>query len=352
MNIRPQVPSLKEMMMIKVAILLSRDNEIKSLVVNVKDDFYDSSISFYDLRGNQWTEIQEKAMDKISTVELPTSLQKRIVELIKPLSLEAQKWKGIHSFLGNTVSDQDICWKGDGLINWQKTMWTLLIKKKLDVTHRFLLACHYCSLADICTIWNKMTQSNKKSVSAIYEPRLVWNWVEWIHRTVEKIDVWPRGKGNFPLLYRNVPLGIRTIFSELDLEERQKFLMYFVSNRTLPLDDFRFFISTMDGKHLEELFRMYPYQVLQYFLQWPLHKYFLDVADRLWVYISEEDFQDILRYIIFQRINGGWDDQNYEGLLREFWHRSPDLHKEFVLRNEGFTRLKTFLAEFDFSRKN
>ncbi|GIX77236.1 hypothetical protein CEXT_22071 [Caerostris extrusa] len=44
------------------------------------------------------------------------------------------------------------------------------------------------------------------------------------------------------------------LFSELDLEERQKFLMYFVSNRTLPLDDFRFFISTMEGKHLESYF--------------------------------------------------------------------------------------------------
>ncbi|GIX77239.1 hypothetical protein CEXT_22081 [Caerostris extrusa] len=45
--------------------------------------------------------------------------------------------RGYIHFWGNTVSDQDICWKGDGLINWQKTMWTLLIKKKLDVTHRF-----------------------------------------------------------------------------------------------------------------------------------------------------------------------------------------------------------------------
>ncbi|GIX88151.1 RNase H domain-containing protein [Caerostris extrusa] len=100
-------------------------------------------------------------------------------------------------------------------------------------------------------------------------------------------------------------------------EEKQRYLVKFARLTTYAnIDVIRYAFPLMDSNTQELVLRRTPFITLRCFLDWPLQTVFMNVANRMWNYLSEEDFCVMLRYILFDRIFRESRDFNYVDLLK------------------------------------
>ncbi|GBM14346.1 hypothetical protein AVEN_55340-1 [Araneus ventricosus] len=113
-----------------------------------------------------------------------------------------------------------------------------------------------------------------------------------------------------------------------------------------------FLLSQINEEQQIEVFKSYPYEVLKCLLDWPWQSLFMETANRMWDFLSEENYDFLLR-IIVDKVMDGYKDYNYQNLFEEFWQQSPNAHKRYVIDEcaNGFLLSKLFVIKDEKSIK-
>ncbi|CAL1269426.1 unnamed protein product, partial [Larinioides sclopetarius] len=171
-------PSLKHMILAKIAIQICNDSEVRCFVNEL--DFLWDKIAGED----RWKDLLGKAAEKISELNLPHQLHLSVLGVIKPIALEVAKWKIDHlKVLGDKFDflTCELYWKPEGIIDREKTAKMLVLNKNLCDVNRFFLACCYCLENEVQNIWKFMTHTEE---CRAYNSNFfcVTFWCSWIDR--------------------------------------------------------------------------------------------------------------------------------------------------------------------------
>lgn len=310
--------SLQHLSLIQSAIVVCSDPLVKKLT----DDFEIPLCLFSN-------DMLENCMSMKRSMKLPQNLEMEVMKLLKPISLEIEKWKEDHSRVIDTGIDLTnyFVWKNAGIIDRQATAMALIQSDHLlDVKHRFALACFYCFSGPITTLWKEISPLGKTRI--VCRSEIVHLWKSWL----ESGSVDMNDSFFYWSLLDDNPFATCFVLSKLSPEERDKYLESIHSKiGPLSVNVLAFCYTQLDENSRTRLFQKYPLKMLQWFLNWPLQGLFLEKAEIACEYLSELEFQAILFFIFSERILTSWQDFNYVDLLQKFWNQSPSKFKSFVL---------------------
>ncbi|GFR01146.1 uncharacterized protein TNCT_238131 [Trichonephila clavata] len=349
---KPNVPSLRQMAMTRVAITVCRDPEIMDFVkingcssfifpskvihkyLNVKNPaketwkwkdltmkiyfpaersvpgiepgFIDWEVKKNILPFARWEKlVEEKAPS------LPKPLQRELLDVARIVSIEVDKWNEHHFPIWPNFSEiarnfqYEFQWNSFGKIDRERTTMKLITNERIDIIGRYILASIYGLTSKI---------PNQEKVP--YE----------IVRMYRRREL--------PLFMSSALIETnrfrqKDVFSTSGYEQKLLFLKNVLENECLKYEDFVFYLSSLQDHEREELFKCCAFKILRlYFLEWPLQCMFLNAAEQLLPYITEIDFRHTLKFIIYGRIMLEWKDFNYIDLLKGFWSLSPSKLKE------------------------
>ncbi|GFS91579.1 uncharacterized protein TNCV_1139901 [Trichonephila clavipes] len=265
---------------------------------------------------SRWEELVE---ERISS--LPPILQPELLDVIRSVSIEVDKWLKYHSqFLQNSsetarCAGYDFQWNSLGKIDSVRTAGALIRNERLHIEDRCILAVHYDLIDKIPIEVNVLLEIVQKY------PNLTWRGC--IN------DVWQEFIGEYSNNARDKKL--------IDVGHARISLSAVPSKEFIAYNEFRLLLARMTDDMKKQTFKKCAYKVLQlYFLDWPLQSEFLEVAEQLLPYFNNRnEFLSLIRKILFERIMLGRKDFNYINLLKELWSISPSHLKESI-RNHPF----------------
>ncbi|GFR10019.1 uncharacterized protein TNCT_164881 [Trichonephila clavata] len=121
---------------------------------------------------------------KLSSIFLPHSLEKDLLAFICRISLEARNWVKAHAEILRSSVDlfsSNLQWKSHGKINKEQTAKSLIRNMELSIRERYALASFYCFKDEALKLWNKMTWGEKYLVGYDYPSLGVWNkWMKGV----------------------------------------------------------------------------------------------------------------------------------------------------------------------------
>ncbi|GFX52238.1 uncharacterized protein TNCV_4800951 [Trichonephila clavipes] len=119
---------------------------------------------------------------KLSFICLPHSLEEDLLAFVCRINLEARRWVKTHTeILRSSVSlfSSNIQWKSHGKINKEETAKSLIRNEALCIRKRYALASFYCFKGDALKLWNKMTWGEKYLVDYDYPSLGIWKkWMK------------------------------------------------------------------------------------------------------------------------------------------------------------------------------
>ncbi|GFR31023.1 uncharacterized protein TNCT_366801 [Trichonephila clavata] len=308
------------------------------------DKPYEAKIRFplCILSSKRWEKL---ILKKAANFSIAKNLQKQLVDVVRYLFSEIEKWKQDHDPIVSSYASlpSSFHWKSCGIIDWLKTARTLIRDESIHIANRFILACYYCLDDEIERLWSTMKDYEKDCFSEVNSSVIAKVWTSWIARGVSLN--WNRIAYGYP----DSPLGLRGFFTKLTPTKKQEWLTSAVRFRSLQYDDLCFCLSHIDENVKEKLFEACSRQILEYFLEWPMQPFFLRMAACLWKYLDEKEFQYLLDVIVYQRILVGWCGFNYIELLREFWNQSTAVCKEYVMMSSFYPSLK-IIIDYDYKK--
>ncbi|GFS62400.1 uncharacterized protein TNIN_434341 [Trichonephila inaurata madagascariensis] len=291
---------------------------------------------------------------EISKTNIPLTLVKEIIVLMKPLALEIHNWMVDHNgiFTEEQEHSLEFCFNPDGTLNRVKTAELLIYSKRLDVQTRFVLACQYWSSSDIGNFFVYLPRSSKEQILRKY---LVANenWNEHevnVRQWINLYNFEPQSRDWPDILQNCTDVSLQSRLLDYYSEEARKSLLDIVFEYTEKMHVGRFCVSRMSVDHREKLLTSFPLKVLRVYLFRPYHHFFLDAANKVWNHLPGNHFTCLLHIIICQKILAFWEDYDYVNLLRQFWYSSPKHLKQFVERTEIFKILME-IVELGFSQK-
>ncbi|RDD35197.1 hypothetical protein Wcon_00664 [Wolbachia endosymbiont of Cylisticus convexus] len=369
-------PSLEHITLVKIAITLWNQDDIRALTAR----FYFRSLILSE-RRKEWQVVEDRVIEKIPGLLLPGPLEKKVLNFIKPIGLEILKWREYHdqnSYLGIDLPNE-LCWTSQGTVDQKKTAEVLIKDENLDITIRYRLACIYCLEDDIRELWNKIPENRRKSFYSEEDPRkvrqqeLVVLWTYDIKGEVNKLDNmierrWQSKCSPYQYAFEYAAVGGNKAAAEYFLQkltsrEREESLVRsagYVANRRcnssrnrtdLPKECYAdvlcFLLSQMDKEQEAEVFKGYPRKVLKCFLDWPWQNLFMETANRMWDFLSEEDYNYFLRETV-DKVIEGHKDYDYQKLFGELWQQSPNASQRYVIgkcASSGFLLSDLFKIE-------
>ncbi|GFU43190.1 uncharacterized protein NPIL_528391 [Nephila pilipes] len=284
------------------------------------------------LHFDEWNNL---VLEKISSLSIPAKYYRiTLLVFVRYIRLEIKKWMLIHrEILRCSEEPTNFHWKSSGKINYEETAKALIRNEKLDIRTRYALASFYYLKEDAVLLRSKerITWGEKSSISYNYFFLEVWNElkegrdgiIDWDSLADNRTGFNSTG-GDISLWPSHYRLGLRTLFTKLSRGKKLQWLIYSLEKETIDNEEFLFCLSHLEAhRENERLFREYPCQILGHFLDWPLQCKFLEVAERLWSFLSGRMFFFLIHFIIYQKILQNWNDCDYFLLLKEFWNRSP-----------------------------
>ncbi|GFT25435.1 uncharacterized protein NPIL_519691 [Nephila pilipes] len=319
------------------ALMRGRKSLEKSVLIKAEGAFPEDVRMPKDLLPSKMWE--RLVRDRISKISLPRTFRDELFVIVRILTFEIDNWVKDHSDIIHTCSEllDSLQWKARGKIDRKKTAETLVLNEDLRLSDRYSLSCLYCLELESFSLWNRMSTVEKKD-----------SWTKTRFLPFWFVNDWDQREGNasnnscFEWIYLHTPLILRKTFTEFFRKRKLKYLKNGIFWRTIEYDDLLFCLSEIDASKHEEIFKTCAGQVLEYLLDWPLQNDFVEVADRLWSYLTADEFRDLLETILFRRIMVGWTDYDYLSLLKEFWNRSPDHYKELIRQDDSFANLLIF----------
>ncbi|GFY60995.1 uncharacterized protein TNIN_234531 [Trichonephila inaurata madagascariensis] len=244
----------------------------------------------------KWEELVD---DKFSLFLLPKSLRPKLLEIVRTVAIQIDRWvKDLSPIIHDSaeIAHNALCyfqWTSLGRINRRKTAKTIIINKGCSEPLLCVLAEYY-DLMDDLDMDKEKVDFYRKGIDRKF----------WMFLTGE-VYCDPKDPFNYSLLsylnghclqYPDLMLGL----SELTLSDKIKF------------------------------YKVAGFQLLLFFLDWPLQRQFLEASELLLPFFDTDEFHAILRIILYDRILLGRKDFNYIGLLKSFWHQSSSELKEFI----------------------
>ncbi|GFU87478.1 uncharacterized protein TNCV_2446121 [Trichonephila clavipes] len=288
------------------------------------------------LHSKKWEKLVKK---KVSTYPISANLQEKVADMVRHVNSEVEKWFLDHSPITcRTIDMRNIfIWKSNGSIDRVKTAEVLVQVERLNISKRFIVASFYCLEGDVISLWNKMTEKEKRRCCDISSSLVVRIWIKWL-QDGEQIN-WRR------LAWSSVlnPLGVRCFFLKLRPNSKKSWLAASLRLRTLQNDDLLFCLSHLDRKRRSKVFEKCASQVLESFLEWPFQSSFLKMSDYMWNFLKEEEFRNLLHLILYQKVLVRFGNFDYLQLLKEFWEQSPPEYKEYALKNSLSTPLSSII---------
>lgn len=276
------------------------------------------------LPSKKWEDLVQ---NKISTTSLPRYVRNELFSVVRIITFEIDNWVKDHSDILSSCAELQcsLQWKPQGKIDRKKTAKVLIWNDSLSLTDRYSLSCLYYLEGESYYLWSRMCPGEKKVSWAHTRFLPFWFVNDWMLRE--------GSKSVYTVADIHTPILLRQTFSEFFTQRKLKYLLNSIFWKTMEYEDLILTLSEIDASNREDIFKTCAAQVLEYFLDWPLQNEFIEVADFLWPYLSETNFRYLLELILYRRIMVGWVDYDYIDLLKEFWSRSPPPHKEYIKQN-------------------
>ncbi|GFT08079.1 hypothetical protein NPIL_187631 [Nephila pilipes] len=330
-------PSLLYMALVKTASELCRRNpEIDAFIVKPPEK--KKTTTRKEISESEFvysTEWESLINDKVSLLGLPTGLQQNLIQFIRPISLKIKEWIFYHCNLLNCERSEfnlQSClhWNSNGMIDDHKTAISIARNETFDLALRLQIAQVYYLEEDVYKL--KLEQGDNEIASLKEHSSLLYDSMINMFETNFSNS---KNRGSF---YCNNPSALTHFFTKMDRRKRYDILRSSMDNNHREMKVIHFAFMQMTPKERKRLYKRYGSIILISFVDWPLHHNFLEMADMLWSYICKEDFMDILEYIYQTRIDREWKEFDYEGLLRNFWLKSPKDFKDHVRQVDSFLR--------------
>ncbi|GFR30121.1 uncharacterized protein TNCT_379601 [Trichonephila clavata] len=326
----------------KPAILLNDTHvhEIfsKRLKLSFSNYKYQGDDNYHSLPNKQWEILVGQ---KLSALPLPDICRKEIAPLIKLVLIESYEWLLNHMTIikSTTNLQHHFHWTHYNKIDRQKTAKAIIADDNIDITDRFMLACNYCFQEDVLSIWGILDDAQRN----FFEDSsfvILQKWVNWAGNGAE-LD-WEE-----IARYSSCDtFGLPTYLPKLEQGKRLQHLMRFLSGVWINFYDLQFCFSILDPCQQKEIFKKYPLQVLQVFLDWPAQEKLLDAVEFLWPYLSEQNFCDFFKVILFHKRMLDWIGYDFVTLVKKLWEKVPFEFRKFIEKDEIFNALK-FILEYE-----
>ncbi|GFS61561.1 uncharacterized protein TNCV_4312481 [Trichonephila clavipes] len=263
---------------------------------------------------------EELVVGRISSFLLPQILQHELLDVVRSVSIEIEKWIKDHFLILKRSADiayMAQChfqWDYIGKVDRLKTANKLIMNEGLYTEDRCILAVHYGLIEKISIQENVLGEAVEK-----YE-HLPW-------RGARADNVWREFIGEGDCSY----IAHQSFFTSASPEQKVLCLKAVMSKESLQYNEFLFYLSQLRDGEKKEVLKTHAFKILeQYFLDWPLQCKFSEAAEQLLPYFSETNFRNMLRIILFEKIMLRRKDFNYVYLLKEFWSLSSSRLKESI----------------------
>ncbi|GBM29903.1 hypothetical protein AVEN_246463-1 [Araneus ventricosus] len=287
------------------------------------------------------------------------------------MCLQVGTWKVFHEEYLQDSIDEDIyfdvlsleklCWIAAGAVDYSKTAKELVRSDVIDTVKKFKLACLYCLEDFIPLFWQELPNENKKYFCNKRRHRsengalgLQFWWPYIIKGQESKLEDLTRSYRGDRITFHQYAFqclekrGNKTaaeyFFQKLTLEEKEASLIS--STRVLlgsripywykvfPREQFSelliYLLSVMTPDQQMRIFQERPLEVLSVLLEWPFQDTFSEIADLIWDFLPERDYDSVLKKIYY----GFRHSREYFlRLFQELFLRIPrDLWNSFVDR--------------------
>ncbi|GFX53974.1 uncharacterized protein TNCV_1155051 [Trichonephila clavipes] len=254
---------------------------------------------------------------KISTFFLPKVLEDKLLLSVRHVHMEIENWFQDHSDILHRsrefqiVIQQLLQWNSRGKIDRVKTAKAMVVAGRLPTREKYIMAFWYCFREDLPSLWEQLDTSDRKYVPQMktlcsLEERVDDDdWLKYVWRAIFNPD------------------EMRRFFVKLSPLRKEGFLRLALHKKNLEYRDFLFCYNCTDAERQETIRKLAPSNILEYFLDPPLHDKFLEVSASLMPYVTHENFIYVVHAIIFGRIMPGFKDFDYVTLLKKLWSSAP-----------------------------
>ncbi|GFT59478.1 uncharacterized protein NPIL_286671 [Nephila pilipes] len=336
------VYSLEQLALTKIAIHIYNENDF--------NDFFQGSPGFLRLISAEESEPILKR--KLTSLKLPLILQKKVIHLIRPLSNEIHEFKLNHSEIieySSLETPIEYVWKGTGKIDRLKTAASYIQCENYDLSKRFRMACVYWFQEEAKQLWKKMPESTRKNFSNCIAHDFNCRWKravnDWIALIESETVDWRKHSFTCPISWycQDSVIIQGNLLQELSPQDHLDVLKDLMKEN-IPISTKSFCLSQLNAREFEEVFKSQPLEVYKALLTWPFYFQFQEVADRIFEYVTKEDFLSFLHYVIFGKVSNDLNDYDYVELLKDLWKRCPNDLKQYVERSRLFEILKIALV--------
>ncbi|GFT49157.1 hypothetical protein NPIL_583981 [Nephila pilipes] len=183
-------------------------------------------------------------------------------------------WVTNHSsILSCSVETSSFHWISSGKINYEATAKFLIRNEKIDIKERYALANFSYLKDDAISLWRN-DRINSREMFLVREE----SSFDWYKLTSNE------------RMGSHYHLGVRTLFPELSRAKKIKWLKYAIKFEKIDTAQFLFCLFHLDDNEKEDIYKEYPCHTILYFLDYPFQSEFLEVADRLFQYLSGNMF--------------------------------------------------------------
>ncbi|GBM30329.1 hypothetical protein AVEN_174140-1 [Araneus ventricosus] len=314
----PLMPSLLHLAVVKQAIKLYNDFHIETLDEAFRRMTSEDNENYSELVGCN------SAQKKLLLI--PPRLRKRVMEAIHGLKYGVWLWKEEHRHILELDDGECIFyWRCDGTIDTVKTAQLLVLNSNIDMRKRFNLACMYGLTESIQTLWAEIEATGRTENLETADYRAVRFWVRWL-RGGSRVVPWTQPVREY-LEIASTGIRFNSFLPSLRTEERVFFLYALTFAKA---DDLRLCLYALSEEEEKKILRFSwsPMKLLRGYLQWPLHSLFLETVVKLWKYIDELGYRDILDHLLSSGINREVFD--FYEFFECFWKSSPNHLRERV----------------------
>ncbi|GBM06945.1 hypothetical protein AVEN_239653-1 [Araneus ventricosus] len=151
----PYKPTLSHMSLTKVAIGLYKEFSVQTLR-NVFSEMESKSLPVFKKCNSENCPILHNVV-KEKLLLIPKNMRKDVLEAVERVQNEVSLWRFDHSSIcGLDDAKFTFFWRSDGTVDRVKTAQELVVNQNIDIRNRFDLACMYCLVNSIQTLWKEL----------------------------------------------------------------------------------------------------------------------------------------------------------------------------------------------------